>query len=340
MTQATDRSKAPVFVLGCHRSGTNLLYDMLMSAGGFAKYSDALGVHPTLIPRFGDLSSLSHRRKLMEVWLRSKAFQRSGLEAEQIRSQILERCNSGGEFYRIVMGEIARRQGVERWAAYDPDNAFHIPSIHEEIPEALFVHIVRDGRDVAFGLSKKNWIPYLPWDSGRRILIMGAFWQWMVTKGRVNGQRAAANYMEVRFEDLVVHPHETLAQLGSFLEQDLNYERILQSPVGVVARPNSSHPLDSAAGGFGPAQRWKQQLSPEDVASFEALYGRLLKDLGYETASNGDGSAAPIFDRLVNVLYPLYFETKLQLKSRTPLGRFASLVHLEIQGTQSGQRVA
>jgi Sulfotransferase family len=276
----------------------------------------------------------------MEVWLRSKAFQRSGLERGQIRSRILERCKSGGEFYRIVMGEIARSQGVERWAAYDPDNALYIPRIHEEIPEALFIHIIRDGRDVAFGLSKKNWIPYLPWDSGRRILIMGAFWQWMVTKGRVNGKKAAANYIEVRFEDLVVHPRETLAQLGAFLKHDLDYERILQSSVGVVARPNSSHRLESAAGGFSPARRWKQQLSPEDVASFEAVYGGLLKDLGYETSSNGAGSAAPMFDRLVNILYPLYFETKLQLKSRTPLGRFASLAHLEIQGTQNGRRVA
>jgi hypothetical protein len=329
-----------VFVLGCHRSGTNLLYDMLLSAGGFASYSDDLYVHQTLVPRFGDLSVLGHRKRLMEVWLRSKAFQRSGLEAGGIKSQILERCNSGGEFYRIVMGEIARSQGVERWAAYDPDNAFYIPRIHEEIPEALFIHIIRDGRDVALGLSKKNWIPYLPWDSGRRILIMGAFWRWMVTKGRVNGKKAVTNYIEVHYEDLVLRPHETLAQLGAFLEHDLNYERILQSPVGVVARPNSSHQLESVAGGFNPAQRWKQQLSREDVASFEALYGGLLKDLGYETASNGDRSAAPVFDRLVKVLYPLYFETKLQLKSRTPLGRFASLVHLEIQEAQNGQRVA
>ncbi|MFZ3245802.1 MAG: hypothetical protein WA185_12075, partial [Candidatus Acidiferrales bacterium] len=77
-----DRNKAPVFVLGCHRSGTNLLYDMLMSAGGFAKYGGNLYVYQTLIPRFGDLGVRDHRQKLMEVWLRSKSFRRSGLDAE------------------------------------------------------------------------------------------------------------------------------------------------------------------------------------------------------------------------------------------------------------------
>lgn len=326
-----DRSRAPVFVLGCHRSGTNLLYDMLMSAGGFARYADDLSVHHTLIPRFGDLSRLGNRRRLMETWLRSKAFRRSGLEAKEISAKILERCNSGGEFYQIVMGEIARSQGAQRWAGYDPDNAFYIPRLHEEVPEALFVHIIRDGRDVAFGLSKKDWIPCLPWDSSRRILVMGAFWQWMLTKGRMNGRRAVGNYIEVRFEDLILHPQETLTRLGSFLEHDLNYERIVRSAVGVVARPNSSHQFESGAGGFSPAQRWKQQLSRDDVDSFEALYGDLLEDLGYETTSNGNRSSAPALARLVGVLYPLYFESKLQMKSRTPLGRFASLAHLEIQ---------
>lgn len=331
MTPPMDRSKVPVFVLGCHRSGTNFLYDLLMSAGGFAKYADDLCVHHTLIPRFGDLSVFHNRKKLMEVWLRSKAFRRSGLEAEDIQRQILEKCNSGGDFYRIIMGEVARSQGAARWAAYDPDNAFYIPRIHQELPEALFIHIIRDGRDVALGLSKKNWISSLPWDRSRRILVMGAFWKWMVTKGRENGQKAAANYTEVHFEDLVLRPRETLERLGAFLEHELDYDRIRQSAVGTVARPNSSHQTESPADGFSPAGRWRQQLAPKDVTAFDGLYGDLLEELGYKTWSNGDTPSPALSGRLVRALYPLYFESKLQLKSRTPLGHFASLFSLEVQ---------
>jgi hypothetical protein len=330
LTRPMDRSKAPVFVLGCHRSGTNLLYDMLMSSGGFAQFPDELAVHHTLLPRFGDLSVRSHREKLMEVWLRSKSFRCSGLEAEEIKTKILEDCHSAGDFYRIVMGEVARHQNATRWAAYGPDNAFYIPRIHQELPEALFVHIIRDGRDVALGLSKKVWIPYLPWDRNRRTLVMGAFWMWMVTKGRENGKKAAANYTEVHFEDLVLRPQETLSRLGAFLDHDLDYERIRQSAVGSVARPNSSHRNESPTDGFSPAQRWKQKLAPQDASSFEALYGDLLRDLGYETTSNG-GSSPSLSNQLVRSLYPVYFESKLQLKTHTPLGRFASLVQLELQ---------
>jgi hypothetical protein len=324
----TGRSNAPVFVLGCHRSGTNLLYDMLMSSGGFARYAGNLYVYQTLIPRFGDLDVRNHRRKLLETWLRSKSFRRSGLDAREIQSKVLDECNSGGDFYRIVMGEIVRNQIATRWAAYGPDNVFYIPDIHRDLPEALFVHIIRDGRDVALGLSKKSWIPSLPWDSNRRILIMGAFWMWMVTRGREHGQKTPLNYTEVHFEDLVLRPRETLARLGEFLGCALDYDRIQLAPVGAVARPNSSHELTSLADGFSPVGRWKRQLTAKEISRFEALYGDLLQDLGYETTSTREGLSAPALDRLVRVLYPTYFESKLQLKSRTALRRFTSLIPL------------
>src|SRR5579872_1636455 len=51
---ATDRpmarSQCPVFVMGCHRSGTNFLYDTLLSAGGFAIYRGYLPVYKILTP--------------------------------------------------------------------------------------------------------------------------------------------------------------------------------------------------------------------------------------------------------------------------------------------------
>ena len=70
----SDRKRSPVFVMGCHRSGTNLLYDMLLSAGGFAIYRGSLPVYETLIPRFGSMEHRSNREKLVRTWLRSRGF--------------------------------------------------------------------------------------------------------------------------------------------------------------------------------------------------------------------------------------------------------------------------
>lgn len=64
MPSLTNRSrdKAPVFVLGSVRSGTTLLYHMLLSAGGFAVYRSESNVFNLLEPRFGDLHVRRNRK--------------------------------------------------------------------------------------------------------------------------------------------------------------------------------------------------------------------------------------------------------------------------------------
>ena len=146
---AMSRNRRPVFVMGCHRSGTNLLYDTLLSAGGFAIYRGYLPVYEKLIPRFGSFSNPENRRRAIETWLRSEGFRRSGLNAQKLSAEMMATCTNGGEFIRSVMGEVAKSQGATRWAAYNPDSALHIPRIKADIPEALFIHIIRDGRDIA-----------------------------------------------------------------------------------------------------------------------------------------------------------------------------------------------
>src|SRR5437667_6650042 len=83
------RSKAPVFVVGCPRSGTTVLYHMLLSAGRFAIYRAESNVFSVLQPRFGNLGSESNRRALLGCWLNSKLFQVSGLDASVVSDKVL-----------------------------------------------------------------------------------------------------------------------------------------------------------------------------------------------------------------------------------------------------------
>ena len=164
-TASSERAKAPVFVLGCPRSGTTLLYDMLLSAGGFAVYLAESNVFNVLALRFGDLAERTNREKLLGVWLGSKLFRGTGLSRQLIEQKILDDCHNTGDFLRIVMSEIARTQGMQRWAENSPECLLHLPLIKQLIPDALVIHIIRDGCDVATsrnklqrfgGVSKKN----------------------------------------------------------------------------------------------------------------------------------------------------------------------------------------
>src|SRR5256885_7667026 len=93
---SATRKHAPVFVLGCGRSGTTLLYHMLLSAGGFVVYRAESNAINLLEPRFGDLSLKRNKQRLMDAWLASKLFERSGLEAEAIRAKVIAECRNGG----------------------------------------------------------------------------------------------------------------------------------------------------------------------------------------------------------------------------------------------------
>jgi len=293
---------------------------MVLSAGDFAVYRTESNVFNLLVPKFGDLHTTRQRERLMKVWLRSKLFERSGLEEAAISEKILRDCHSGGDFLRILMGEIARSQKVRRWADCTPEHLLYIRQIKEQIPDALIIHIIRDGRDVALSMARQKWIRPFPWQDGQDVLLAGLFWEWIVSKGRVSGQEVGRDYLEVRFEDLVTNPRDTLSLLGRFIEHDLNYDRIRRVAIGSVGEPNSSF-SNPSSGPFNPIGRWKNGFTPNNLATFEKAVGAFLESLGYSLSIPNDQIPSSLI-REKRVLYRLCFESHFRLKSQTPLGRW------------------
>src|SRR5215475_12421246 len=168
------------------------------------------------------------------------------------------------------MSEMAARQSVGRWADTTPEHLLHLHRIKETIPEALVVHIIRDGRDVALSTDKQGYIRRLPWDRLPSKMAAGLYWDWMVSKGRRDGRDLGHDYIEVHFEDLVRQPRRTLAELGRFIGQELNYDQILRVGIGSVSAPNTSF---GAGAGFNPVERWCAGFSDQELLVFESLVG-------------------------------------------------------------------
>jgi len=331
----STRAKAPVFVLGCERSGTTFLYHTLLSAGGFAVYHAESNAFNLLGLVFGDLACRSNRRNLLDHLFRSRLFARTGLAPEEIEERIMEECRNAGDFLRIVMGTVARKQGVPRWADCTPAHLLFLPSIKKTIPDALIVHIIRDGRDVTASLHRIGWIRPLPWDNSRSILPPALFWQWEVSKGRSHGQTLGSDYMEVHYEDLVQNPRETLARIGQFIEQDLDYDRIQQVALGSVRNPNSSFRGDGKETDASTIGRWKRMFTPAQVRDLESSIGKLLVDTGYPLETPAADLCPSRAVRFMTFLYPWYFDLKLWLKSDTPLARIANKGRLGIAETKA-----
>ncbi len=319
--------------MGCHRSGTNLLYDMLLSSGGFAIYRGYLPIYKALIPRFGSMENPESRKKILETWLRSKGFRRTGLDAKELSARILSGCRNGGDFIRTVMDSVASAQGASRWAVYDPDNVLHMPRVKADIPNALFVHIIRDGRDIALSLKKMGGFTPLPWDHSQTpsLTATALYWEWMVRKGREYGRKFPSSYTEIHYEDLITQPRETLGKLSGFIEHDLDYDRIQNAGLGRLSETNSSFREEGAKSEINPLGRWKERLSREDVAAIEAAVGECLEETGYTLSLPPAERRLGVRSMSMRAVYPNFLSTKLWLKLNTPLGRLADMSALELE---------
>ncbi len=165
--------------------------------------------------------------------------------------------------------------------------------IERALPEARFVHMIRDGRDVALSLERR--------DSGLSTQEVARRWS-----HRIRGTRRAANgvrhYIEVRYEDLVTDPEPVLrricehAELGYDPEMLRYHERSaerlaeLDQPLraegtkrGLSAESRlRGHALTAEPPRADRVAQWKESMSAADLAIFDEHAGKLLAQLGYD----------------------------------------------------------
>jgi len=312
--------KPPVFIVGCPRSGTSYLYHLLLSAGGFAEFHTQMNVFDVLEPIYGDLRIPKNKAKMMGDWLRSKAFDVSGLKAEEIKAAVSD-CRNGSDFLRVVMEEVARKQGVDRWIDSTPTNIPHLLRIKRDFPDALIIHIIRDPRDIALSLDKRGWTRPLPWDRDKALIAAGLYWEWIVRKGRKLGSKLGTDYLEIRYEDLVNLPAETLGQIAVFVQHNLDYEQIRQNSIGSVGKPLTSFKEDLEHGQFTPVGRWKDKFPADQLVLFEDAVGDYMQELGYVLSSNLAKGKHSIGARWRRLAYRAFYDFKQWAKINTPLSR-------------------
>jgi hypothetical protein len=278
MAEGHGRLPFPFFV-GCGRSGTTLLRAMFDSHPQMAVPPESWFVagmarHPDT---YAGPTGLDRDRFLADL-LRSDRFRAWDLPPGDVR-QTVDGANDLPQAFRGVFALYAERQGKARYADKTPSYVLELRLLADLFPEARFVHVIRDGRDVA--LSFRD-MPF-----GPSSIAEGArFWRRRVIAGQRSGRSLGpSRYRELRYEDLIEHTGEVLRDLCDFLDlpfedEMLRYhERAEEASRGVkfheqhraIERPPTRGLRD-----------WRTQMSPADLSTFEALAGDLLGELGYE----------------------------------------------------------
>ncbi len=291
------------FIVGVGRSGTTLLRLMLDS-------HPELAIPPETHFVPGLVEAASARRATPEAVLEAiVSHDQSGWEESGVaREAMLERLGAlrpldAAGALRAFYGIYAERHGKPRYGDKTPRYVTKIGVIAPALGEARFVHMIRDGRDVALSTNKR--LVELRNSKPVPIEKMAKRWRDRILAAR-QVELEPGRYLEVRYEDLVLDTEPTLRRVCEFIELDfdpvmLSYheragERLQEmnrdhersgSRRGALSGEErlKAHALTTAPPQADRTDVWRTDMPAADRAAFERVAGDLLAELGYETES-------------------------------------------------------
>ena len=195
----------PVFIVGMNGSGTTMLADSLGKHPDLYMFPNEAKVLPFFmhnLNRYGDLSTIGARRRLADDIGRTKSFwQVNGKTPLVLADFQLDKPGFRGVIHAIF-NELASREDKQRWGEKSPMNLQHITALAKVFPNAQFIHIIRDGREVAQSFHRR-W-RYYP----QRTIYR---WKKLVAMGREHGHRLGSErYLEVFYEKLTENPENEM----------------------------------------------------------------------------------------------------------------------------------
>ena len=306
------RSEPPFpapFVVGVGRSGTTLLRMMLDAHPELAIPPETHFVNP-FIQASGRLRFNPQAAKRAIVADARRRWGDFGLDERELlaRFEAIQPFNTT-DALRAFYTLYAEKHGKPRWGDKTPDYVRKMKKIQKTLPEARFIHVIRDGRDAGLSqnarIAQRGKEPVPPREMARR-------WRKRIVKSRVDAADVE-NYIEVRYEDLVEDTESVLRRVCEHVELDydpqmLRYheraEERLQEMAGALpakkGRPEreagervAAHALTTKPPQSDRVAVWKRKLSPAENAEFEEAAGYLLEELGYETATPRESWLAP-----------------------------------------------
>jgi len=281
-----------LFIVGCPRSGTTLLQRIVNAHPQIAITPESHWI-PHLYEKPWALSpeGLIEHKLVRELGAHPK-FARLGISRQELKR--LEKLARNGQpltYSRLVttlLDLYGKAHGKPLVGDKTPDYVRRISTLHGLWPEARFVHVIRDGRDVC--LSMRDWPKVHPkpgdFTTWKDDPVSTAAWWWgiNVRLGRDAGRSLTPGlYYELRYETLVARPQEQCELLCAFLGVPFN-EAMLRFHEGQT-RPDPGLEQKRAGLPVTPGLRdWQSQMAAEELEQFEAAGGELLDELNYPRA--------------------------------------------------------
>lgn len=275
-------SFAPVFVTGFARSGTtwvnyllNEYFDLgMVNEGQFIlKYARRL-------ERYGDRLPKRVHKKFLRNLQQDDFF--AILERNyfiKIDWEKVRLCEPRFSYLvREILCQIADGLGKGRIGSKYPEFGRYLALLDVFFPDALILHVIRDGRDCALSHKSLTW-------GHQNIYAAARSWSTYVGQVRDYASRICNRYLEVRYEDLLLDREGTLQKLGQFLFREGYDASGCKFRIKNTGREKNE---DGAT-----VAKWKKKMKLKDQLLFESVAGEVLADCGYPTIG-GTRSISPL----------------------------------------------
>jgi hypothetical protein len=277
----------PILIIGAPGSGTTLLYQTLCShrdlayinhnmlRAGLRKYGRFLGDRRKAL---FILQNLIHRDPASTLPHEADAFWMTYFRDYYSYMTESDYTEEMADYFRRKVLQVQNLWSRPRFVNKNLQNSFRVRLLNSIFPDAKFIHIIRDGRAVAFSiLNKKDLGASSPillvgfkdilGDKYRHdrseLYNYGLAWKEYVTKAREASAVAKGRYYEVRYENLVAEPYHELRNIIDFCELDWYSE--FEEKIPPTQNMN---------------EKWKQKASKEQRIDLEESTFDLRQILG------------------------------------------------------------
>jgi hypothetical protein len=279
--QASVDNSRPFFILGSGRSGTSLLSRMLNQHPNLAVPPESHlynTFHPWL-GYYGNLAAEQNRANLVADIVATGPLRdwSPRLQADEVLAHV-----HGGDFGAVVdavMCAWAAKKGKRRWGEKTPQHIRFWRHISADFKGSQVIHVIRDGRDVAISMMKARFGP-------KSIYSCARGWrEYLEQVEDVKNNQPTELFFEVSYENMLENTKQTLREVCDFLGEAyapemLDYYRdTTPYPTDVHNQENLAKPVI-----VDNKQKWRTEMTKDEVRVFEAVAGDALANYGYPRA--------------------------------------------------------
>lgn len=282
-TQKNTYNK-PIFIVGCQRSGTTLLRLILNAHSCIAIPEEARFLAPLLKYKNIDKNYKGAELLTLRNYLKNN------------KQFALWNFDSFGFFAKLdSLESISLRDLIDlmfsSYCAYENKTIWgdkslffgSVPILHRLFPDARFIHIIRDGRDVF-----DSWRKIDKTKSNPAVISL----DWAYKEKSINtafDKLPDDKKLSVKYEDLINSPGQMIKKLCNFLEIPFEHNMLefYKSSKKYIGGHHSGLIFNKI--NSDNSMKWKKALTESEIRIFTCLSRGLLRKYGYETKDINPG---------------------------------------------------